>query len=394
MNCFSRRHAGLLLSLLGALGACDDERAATPEVPQLEVTYAQLVCEQARSCTAFDSWHAPLFGALARQAGPGSCDNEVLQGLESQQHVAARIASGALVLDADQAEACFAALRACHQPEAEPACRAFLRGKVALGEACTDTMDCDGDAYCKPQDGCTGGLCTARTALAASCQDAPWNGDYDACSVAAGPAVCSALGPQGAEGTDGRVCRPVLYEVARQAGDACGEVLDGDTLHRIGCPTGTDCAWLGGVARTCRVPSSAGQACGPDRFCGRDLVCVYADAKDPGTCVAPKLANRVGAVCGAASGVTCNPLDQLICGQSNHCVAIDSVGVQGDVCLLDGYGIVCNEGLSCQPHGDAEVGWCQPQVGDDQPCTSDDLCASGLCDETGRCAAAAAVCGD
>jgi len=222
---------------------------------------------------------------------------------------------------------------------------------------------------------------------------------------------------------------PGVVTPRQNLGDSCSG--DGECEKRLECDTSTTCPGvcqlrdevgtpceieqrqcsglvgfcLGGV---CRVPQPAGQSCGDDLDCERDLLC------GEGTCVEPPSHPGLGGTCildfeGAKPAVLCGP--GLFCsaetsGVPGVCRALQKKGEPCDPggcepglgCMALGggpqlcYGTAglgelcnggapnaCEPGLTCQITSQDPFTWtCVPRFGLGDWCTSMDECADGL----------------
>lgn len=314
----------LVLVSLAAIAGCDgDGTGGAVPLEDVPAELADVWCDAAESC----------LGRLADRTGAGPSCRATVEAETASSIVplwAAAIDAGTATYDPALARQCLEATRAqgCDLfIEAQPAaCRDFLIGTIALGERCSTSIECEGDAYCRGA-GCPDvpGTCTARLGTGSPC------GTTDECQTG------------------------------------------------LGCEDGV-----------CRVPASAsGGSCGGDSAlgCPLDEVCVGSTAETRGTCTPydEVLTRALGDACDFREAELCSP--ELSCavtgatatGITASCVAIapsggSCFGAVPDMCPLGEY-------CDAQPATGALEGTCRPEPAEGEACgrsLSTPVCAQGL----------------
>lgn len=288
-----------------------------------------------------------------------------------------------LVYDATAADECFAELRARGlyptSLESVPACRNVFDGTTPIGATCSDDGECAGDAYCGAAveaDGtCTHSVCTARGAAGTACSGA----FEDGCTAGTELGIGRCGG-----GATSRVCEVGQRLITNLV---LGEPCRADDAYQL-CDAGLRCFQrLGAPEPVCIAPIARGGDCtrDPDSEtyfapCESGSVCVSSGAT--ATCVAQRLATRVGDACGhsLAPEVACDTLARLHCASDGRCASIGD-GTIGAACRKELSEFDCNPGLRC--HVVDDLGTCQIE---DQPIGAlNDPCVFGV-DWTETCA--------
>ncbi|MGV3621232.1 MAG: hypothetical protein ACO1OB_10465 [Archangium sp.] len=294
----------------------------------------------------FDGFDECLDGVCRGNACPRTCQPRAIEGEvctnddECRAGLSCRrgVVSPATVCSApgNVGTACFADVDcaiglACSEQQCKPLPAA---GSKCLDYRCLDTAYCETDS--------TGGLCTARKSLGASC-----SGQQCAASLVCDP-------------TSG-TCVQKLASMHERCSPAQA------------CPSGAVCVRVDadGIG-TCALPAAEGEGCEADQDCERHLGCVFREADagstcerrgDAGTACASDQQCQVSAECQSASCAEL-PLPGESCAVTRSC----RWGLCRDIAGSDG-GAVCGALLS-------------PGA----TCRSDAECASNSCKE-GRCLA-------
>lgn len=262
-----------LVGLAGALtlvaGACGD--SLKDALKDALDEYSRAVCEAEVACNSFPDVDTCLATI--------PIDKDFLDGL------AIDVRNGIADLDRDRFDDCLGLIEdssSCQvSPSASAAARrtcgdrnpTFFTGTVALGDSCTEDVQCAGDAFCFVRacpDECCLGTCSARLPLAEIGED---------CSNAecVGGAFCdrSGITPQCAAQLDiGQACAAL---------DAC---VDGAVC---------DLDFLGGGGGNCIALAEQGDSCDPSTNLG--IACIRTDSFcDPSDSIC-KLRRDVGETC-------------------------------------------------------------------------------------------------
>lgn len=325
---------------------------------QLPAETAAVLCANSSAC----------LGRLATQVDvAGSCES-AYEGFVANTTIPlwqAAIERGTMTYDGAAAANCLDEVRAlgCDvATAAEPAsCRERAVGTIPLGEPCSLSEECAGDAYCNgascPEEP---GTCTARHAVGEDCSsDEHCREGLD----------CDREG----------VCRAP----ANMSGGSCGGASG------LSCPLDEACVITSSDGTgTCRpyrelLTRSLGEACDPSTYdlCSPELSCARVSASGglPSfECVAV-----------ASSGASCFFAIPDMCPAGEHCTADPLSGMEGtcqalpqanEPCGSDG---ACAAGLQCRTVGDARL--CVRPKNNGEACTSGRECHSSRC-EGGVCA--------
>lgn len=266
----------------------------------------------------------------------------------------------------------------------ERICPAVFTGTVAADGACQTVLDCEQPGSfcnrspdCTQDDFCCPGTCVAPSAVTGPCSSAlPCEiGAYcvdGTCFAGDGGAVCGNT----EDCDDGLWCDGGLCAEEVESGAPCSFLQQ--------CPEPETCLVPPGAkVGTCARVDQADAACNNSCY---GFVCVQSDPLELGTCVA--LLDEEGADC---SEFSCNTAFE--CPQATD--QCDPRGELGDVCS-DEDGNRCKSGpdvSSGGPFCDNEIsgeltGHCSAPLRDDEPCTRNAQCQSGVCvgePEAGTC---------
>jgi hypothetical protein len=370
----SRRYGSFSLATLPLLLiACGDDTSSTPSAGTLGVTLGAAYCNQLTTCALSngsslrEATDESILALFASQAPEGCADFVAKRLLPSFDTL---VAEKKLCLDATKLDDCITSIREtcdAEEPVSLPTCKQALVGLVSIGGACEDSVECAGDAWCRPLDanGC-GGTCMARVALGGSCDDSR------ACSQTVGAAECE---------SEQQVCRRVPATREAAAGEKCG--FDGESEPgEIVCGPGFACV-LETIDTVCRPLLAPGAACGVEGggVCAAGTLCGQKDGGPP-TCLPLQVVSTAGGACNegddAKPFAACNSFKSLTCGDPGTCETAS--GKAGSQCNHE-LALACNEGLTC----DFETGRCVAALADGQPCDYDDMCRSNHCREDSTC---------
>ena len=245
--------------------------------------------------------------------------------------IKASLDAGRTSFDAEAAQRCLDLLAAEECDEADLACEDALVGKVATGDACTESTECAGNAYCREGLDCLG-TCVATLGVGEACPGT----DFDECGAGF---FCSAEGVCTAEKANGEPC---------DYSEECSSYY---------------CDYTEEGSRCVEIPpdyvKDIGALCDFDQECKPDLHCPQ------GTCTA---AGEIGEPCPCVSEAYCSEDSADAFGV---CVARIP---QGEACEISGQ---CATGI-------CDDGVCEKPSGLGGPCVTDDRCF-GVCDD-GACA--------
>jgi hypothetical protein len=407
----------LFASLLASLGAC------TPTAPQPDagVPDGGVVVDAGPDTPATLSTHELCAGleervcqgmttcACSLDAQPytlTTCTSVRTQLCEQaiNDQLGGPLAAGALIIPADNANACFvgaeanaASCRALAQDALPEPCVLLFVDVATTGEPCTGGITggaCDGGAsLCVPGSN----ICTARPHAGDDCGVSDFCGPSLICDASHQCAQPPALGIAGAACTSssacaaGLVCSPEQLCVAGPAsgtlcsggtcsnGEACARAFDTRTCTDQGaagavCTVDVDCAspLVCDANGTCAPAPAQDEPCAPSGVCGTGLTC---DSGNTNTCVH---APGIGEPC-IVGPATC--ADGLGCDVNNLCAAPPG---DGEPCLLPQ--LLCADGLGCAFEANGSI--CRTQVGPGGACTNDRSCSNSFCDfSTNTCTA-------
>ena len=307
----------------------------------------------------------------------------------------AALASGAVVIEGDNAAACFVAAEgnaAACLPNADatlpPPCALLFVDPAALGEAC--------------MGGIAGGACAHGAGLCpparGACAPRKHAGDVCAPNENCGPALlcvdgaCAPSPPPLAQGQGPCVDTAQCAQGLACAGSVCGAGPARDTACGGAVCAAGDVCTRAYATRVCAPQGAAGSTCSNDSGCIAPLLCL-----DGGQCGdAPGLDAPCAPHGGCADGLLCDR------GNTQLCVNAPAVGepclvgdatcaagmgcdvdnlcalppAEGEACLLPQ--LLCGAGLGCAFEADGSI--CRTQSDNGGDCTSDRSCASGFCD--------------
>jgi hypothetical protein len=299
----------------------------------------------------------------------------------SYEDLDAKVRAGTIELDLTKVPACIDSLSRC-EPEVmkrlydDPACRAVFRGSSPLGGACSRAEDCADDARCVIDAACPG-HCAARVALGQPCASSSDCDDHD------GPTTCDSP-------PDATSWMPICAARTLQRkglGEACGYgVLEaGDVLA---CNEGLFCDY---TTHSCQPILAAGSACDSD-----DDVCADGQFCRNGLCQALTIQRHVGDDCDDDYIEFCDLFSRLYC-VNQKCELVGD-GTEGAPCDPIDYSAFsdCNPGLVCldppssasSGPNDRPLGTCGKPRAPTAPCEENDDCASEFCQADGTCGAA------
>lgn len=341
------------LSFVVLASAC----VSGPPLDAVPADLADAWCENIEACAP-----VPLFG-------PDQCQSS-FEGLFRATLLAnadALIERGTVRYDATAASECITAYRnrGCDLLIAATpaACRSVLAGTIGIGESCSDSSECAGDAYCdRPACPTTRGTCAARKANGATCasDDECQNGlkcDAGSC----GPPASQSGGPCG--GSSGRTC-PIDELCVGAEGSDPGTCTPFDSLRTAA------------LGEDCRL----GDEGGPMILCQEGLSCAVIGIEGLGPdfeCVEPV---EAGAACNDGLPDMC-PLGQY-CDAEPAMLMFDGtctpLPTQGQPCAEVTFGARCATGLACG-NVDGEATCVRVQE-NGASCGIDAECFSGNCD--------------
>ena len=255
------------------------------------------------------------------------------------------IDAGSTSFDVAEAQRCIDALadHGCGD-EPESACDKVFVGRVPVGGACTQTMECADAGYCNDTLGCPG-TCEAGLSAGTPCADAS--------GVCQSGLTCLPEGVCGAYRANGELCESSSECDTHYCADE-----DGDGTSR--------CAEAPGY-----FLKTLGEPCEYALDCAADLYCPESDAAP--TCVA---AAEIGEPCIATE------LSRS-CVHAAYC-ALGADGVRGVCVARVPLGSACADSEECAT-GICDGGRCEKHSGLGGPCVTDLRCF-GVCDG-GVCAA-------
>lgn len=242
-------------------------------------------------------------------------------------------------------------------------CLEALEGKALVDEQCAIDQECAADSYC-------------NKGLVESC-----------------PGTCASLQSDGlpclssSECKDGLVCRARVCAVPLVEGDKCT-----DHLGYGECSPGLVCQGTGLDKFTCRSVESVyvgseGDVCDKtDKLCKLGLVCQSQSATSVmGICAKP-----------ASGGEACKPSEPGQCASDHYCkdaranvTARAAAGEEGVCSELPADGEDCVAAVGCRPGAicSAVDSKCHSRKGVAEPCVENAECITGVCGDSGKCAA-------
>lgn len=327
---------------------------ANVTIDQLPAVLAQAECEALHAC----------FGALAPIAlGPAVADCVTH---ESKVLAAGRLASypafvngGTLAYDGNSVNGCADAVRVrpCDVANAQPAaCDGVFQGKVPVGGACTDDVECAGRGVCVGTGTCPG-VCATRGAAGSACS-------------------------RTAQCLDGLVCDGKACVAPAAAGQPCD--VGAPPCGALIC-VGADPANM--KAGTCKAPpdlatAPLGAACDPNTsvFCVAGAFCARTSVG-----AGPPTYQCVGA---SAKGGPCKVATPEVCPVGQHCSAGQMVGTIDGTCVdAAGTGAACS-GVgpfnNCAVESACVAKVCKVVQDNGAACSSASECYSGHC-ASGTC---------
>ena len=342
------------------------------------------LCNGTLACTDGACVADPTSAVVCPAAPPGSCES-----------VACEPATGQCVFSPKKDGAVCSDGNSCTQPDA---CESGVCGSGQdICGACEADEDCapfdDGNA-CNGTLACTAGTCAVDPATVPSCAVEPGQQCSAAsCDPATGecliaPATDGTPCSDGDPCTQGDVCGQGACKPGKAACDLCAQATDG-----VACDDGDPCT----AGDTCQGGACKGgvdlcAACDgiPEGgACDDQDPCTESDACHDGICggAAYVCDDEVGCTTDQCNGDgTCSfPVapDGTACEDGNPCTA-DDLCASGE--CQAGAGVACDDGSPCT------VDSCDPETGcayapsafgvpcdDDDLCTEDDLCVGGFC---------------
>jgi hypothetical protein len=320
------RTFGAVVSLAAGLtiacGSADDANPPAQSIPlqDLPALYAETACAGARAC----------FGDVFPVVTAGEdCEQNAETGLrDALSRIERAIADGKVKYDGTRARACFDAAAAQGCSDDEPAaCTEMVDGTVAVGGACSESLECQGaDTYCKAGGSCPG-RCAPRESAEGPCamhddckaglrcnrEDgtcfAP-AGAGDRCEGGTGPECSPGLICLGADNEQGRSgnCRTIAEAFSGSAGDPC--VLDAPFCRAdLRCVIESVDVATGMITTRCGEPVGSGAACKmayPD-VCPPDQYCAVPAQSLDGTCRSKPGAGQPCAARGDDAADICAP---------------------------------------------------------------------------------------
>lgn len=253
-------------------------------------------------------------------------------------------------------------------------CSEVFDGPTPSGQACSEDVECAGDAFCTPHaERCTG-TCRPRAKLGEVCDNTPCSQLGDSwplsCNASEIPARCVA----------------VTFGETRGLGEECafdrvGSIVSVDELHA--CEPGLFCS-----AGVCQEPLEVGAACADwSTVCEEGAFCP-SHRGSSAQCTTFNLRTEAGQACNSLTEA-CDLLAGLTCDyDTDTCIATLEGGALGTACLPDAL-YTCQAGLYCELE-DAAGEQTEPRCEKHKPvgaaCAGPDACESGLC-ESFVCAA-------
>jgi hypothetical protein len=290
------------------------------------------------------------------------------------------IEDGRVVFAADQVAACLEATARCgHVANTQPAdvaCRRVFQGTRDPGESCARDEECAGGGRCVISDACPG-TCAPRVAIGEDCVSSP------DCDDTAGPVACDddtstcvavdLLPPVG----EGEECWKFSTEEAGPQRCAEGLWCDGDGIFP---PE----EYRRGTCRRTLIP--VGDPCADDEDLCADGAACWGDV-----CTVLEFRREPGAPCGGAAG--CDPFERLECVNA-RCESIGD-GLEGSPCRFHDWSahVACEPGFACvvtgtgDPVTSATPRTCQSPRATGEPCAFSHECLSQTCGSDGFCAA-------
>jgi len=332
-------------SAAGQGGADGDQTSLSSE--DTVALYAGAYCERAERCE---------FEPGVEQV-PGGCGAALLDAWkDALREAEQQIASGKVVYDPSALSACVEARRTavCDDPDGgfPEACELAFEGTIAIGDACTSSLECAKSAVCR---GCPG-HCVAPGDIGATCDGE--NPCVPEAACLSGVCVARAREGQACNAlTSARLCAGAL---------PCA----GDTLLQDG-----NCSPFSYAAR--------GERCNPDEgaLCEADSVCVNTELV--GDALQATCQEREHAPAECWSGY------QDSCPVGQYCpltTAENRQGVLSASCLpLGTAGERCYSPRGCVPNAICSLDICVEQKDLGSQCSQPDECWSGACDQ-GICA--------
>lgn len=326
----------LVLTGVTALSCGDTEGEAAGSIESLDELLRQLAASECRGdCGAtYGSYLEYVYGeeclelyTLIYQTAGATINGSINAGRTS--------------FDAKAAQRCVDALEAEECTEADIACEEILVGRVPIGEACRDSSECAGSAYCSSDLDCPG-TCVAQGGPGDDCTLF----DYDACEVGLDCVL--------EDGSDYGVCGRL-----KANGESCEYYDECQSYNCEATDDGYRCADFPE-----EFTKGPGEPCDYDEDCELGLYCPQ------GSCTPA-----------AALGEACS-VYTIPCSREGYC-ALES-GNDGICVKRIPLGGACDDSEQCAT-GVCDGGECQKHSGLGGPCATDERCF-GMC-EDGECAA-------
>lgn len=328
------------------LSSGSDEAVPLEEVPGL---YADAACEAYLSC----------LGAIAEIfLGGEDCATRVTRQLEEEwPRIEDAVEQGRVEYHGDAIEACAEEIRgrSCAALSEREACPEGLDGTVAIGDDCSLSAECKGNAYCNFDSSCPG-TCRALESAGAACQDDDQCTSGLFCSDETGRCVVPAGDGEACQGGEPDCALGLFCAGADEDTNTSGECRPIDGV--FGRLSGEDCDF------------EAGQ------LCVKNLVCQVDSVDTDGlhlSCASP-----------VGSGEPCRIAIPDQCPGDEYCdVPMDMLEGTcrprpgaGEACATTGVGTYCEAYTRC------DGGTCRDLANLGERCSSDEVCLSEHCDGT------------
>ncbi len=346
---------------LPLVAACDPDDKASTGAGLIEDRIVAAYCHVLDKCYGEFSTAESSILLLLRDAPDAVCVPALKRILFAESPRDQRILAGELSVNEARLSACITALERECTLERSALCQEAVEGKVALGDACTSSDDCAGDAYCDADNPSCGGHCIARGGAGSAC-----NGSDECTALGTTPLACS---------YESDKCVPLVTTSNATANAACGEVHTADAVTFTRCGASLACD-----QETCQPIIAKGAACADDNSpCKYGTVCTPDASSEGGTCEDHPFVDTVGASCSedfdGATPAFCNPVKNLGCVAGKCEQGGD--GSLGSKCFALDLAGRCNAGLFC----DRAANTCKQKLVPGTSCTSDSDCLSDWCDD-------------
>lgn len=339
----------LLGLALSCSGSGDDVADETIPLDLAAERYGQAYCERLLECSAIG---VALLSQSSCEQAVWQYRNDTLALLDDQ------VAAGRIAYDDAAMARCLADVRDLPCADLSTAlltdvgrCADAIRGQVAAGAACDDSLECQAGLYCDTAAGCPG-TCQPRVVAGAACTDA------EACAAGLDcDTTCQAYG---------------------RAGAACGDT------GLPACAFGFECDGAPGVCQPLTFTAALGAACDPDTgsLCQAGLTCAVTDLQQRTYACQPMSA--AGASCGRGIPNPCPSGQTCVVASGQLTGTCTAQGGAGQPCL-SGVLFGCAPGLDC----DSATSTCVVLVDNGESCTVADQCANactgGVCGEPAAC---------